>query len=197
MSKRGATGELERGYVLAARSGDRTAIRALVRCYQGRVFRLACRAAGNDAAEDVTQEAFIRVLRSLPRFDPKGAAKLSTWVLGIAARTAIDHHRRRRTRTNHLTALPEPLDPEQPDVSLARAEIGARVAAAVGTLRPDIRATFVLRAYHEMTMPEIAEALDIDLGTVKSRLSRARAALRDRLGDVWNAYAKGAVHVAG
>ena len=191
---RRATSELAREQVLTACSGDRRAIRALVRCYEGRVYRLACRAAGLDAADDVTQEAFVRVLRSLPRFDPAGSAKLSTWVLGIAARAAIDHLRRQGVRASHLAVLPTPGDPEQPDAALARAEVGTRVAAAVASLGPEIRTTFVLRAYHELTMPEIAEALSLDLGTVKSRLFRARRSLRQRLGDVWDA--QGAVHVA-
>lgn len=190
------TGELDHERIRSAQAGDRRAARALVRCYQARVFRLACRVAGSELAEDVTQEAFGRVFRSLPGFDPAGPARLSRWVLGIAARTAIDQLRRRRTRMTTLRAVPEPLGPETPDATAQRAEIGRRVAAAVATLGPDIRATFVLRAYHELTMVEVADALEVELGTVKSRLSRARESLRHALGDLWDDHARGGEFVA-
>ena len=189
--------ELDGSSVLAAQSGDRVAIVALVRCYKDRVYRAAFRITGGSNAEDVTQETFVRVMRSLPGFDPRGAARLSTWILGIAARAAIDHLRRQRTRATHLAALPDPPSPRSPEAEVARAEIGARLAAAVETLGPEIRATFVLRAYHELTMPEIADALDVELGTVKSRLSRARETLRGHLGDLWDAYTEGGPHVVG
>lgn len=189
--------ELDAAQVRAAKAGDRQAARALVRCYHNRVYRLACRAAGQPSAEDVTQETFIRAFRSLARFDPDGSARVSTWILGIAGRAAIDHLRRRQTRAAYLAAIPAPPDPEQPDASLARSEVGALVAAAVQTLSPEIRTTFVLRAYHELTMPEIASALEVELGTVKSRLFRARQTLQEKLGSVWSTHAKGDIHVAG
>jgi len=189
--------ELDEASVLAAQQGDRVAIVALVRCYQGRVHQLAYRVAGSSNAEDVTQDTFVRVMKSLGRFDPNGAARLSTWIVGIAARTAIDHLRRQRTRATHLAALPDPAPPSSPESQLARAEIGTQVARAVQTLGPEIRATFVLRAYHELTMPEIADALDVELGTVKSRLSRARETLRGHLGELWDAYLKGGPHAVG
>lgn len=189
--------ELDDASVLAAQRGDRVSIVALVRCYQGRVHALAYRVAGAPNAEDVTQDAFVRVMKSLARFDPDGAAQLSTWILGIAARAAIDHLRRQRTRASYLAALPDPPPPTTPESQVARAEIGAQVAAAVETLSPEIRATFVLRAYHELTMPEIADALDVELGTVKSRLSRARETLRGHLGELWDAYVEGGPHAMG
>lgn len=189
--------ELDDASVLAAQQGDRVAIVALVRCYQGRVHDLAYRVAGDPNAEDVTQDAFVRVMRSLGRFDPDGAARLSTWILGIAARAAIDHLRRQHTRASYLAALPDPPAPTTPESQVARAELGAQVAAAVERLSPEIRATFVLRAYHELTMPEIADALDVEIGTVKSRLSRARETLRGHLGELWDAYVQGGPHAMG
>jgi RNA polymerase sigma-70 factor (ECF subfamily) len=147
------------------------------------VCRILGRAGHDGVAEDVAQDALFAVLRGLPRLQLDHDAPLSTWVLTIAARTAISELRRRRPEL-------APIDDEalvageRPDEHAERNASLVAIADAVETLAPEIRATFVLRAYHELAYPEIAEILGVDLGTVKSRLFRARAALQRRLGEV-------------
>ncbi|MGN6104270.1 MAG: RNA polymerase sigma factor [Kofleriaceae bacterium] len=175
--------ELDEQTLALATRGEPAAARALVELYQARVFALVSRmlsGRGRATIEDVAQDTFLAVFRKLPRFQPDGAARLSTWILTIAARRSIDELRRRRPA----------LVPEIERVGEARAEERAlrreRVAAIEAALRelsPELRAAFLLRAYHGLDYAEIARALDIDLGTVKSRLSRARAALRARLAE--------------
>lgn len=185
--------ELDPAIVAAARRGEGWACRELVRFYQRPIHALMWRMLGSagrrELAEDLTQEAFLRAFRSLPRFDPRGPAPLSAWLLRIAARTAIDELRRRRpviTALEHLEAEPrrEPGGVPRPDEVAQWASTARAIRQAVDRLSPEVRAAFLLRAYHEMSYPEIADALEIDLGTVKSRLFRARQALVQRLREV-------------
>ena len=178
--------ELDGATLVAAQRGERWAWRVLVETYQGRVHALAHRmlaGAGRRAlAEDLVQEAFVRVFGALPRFSPSGPARLSTWILGIAARTVIDELRRRHIPEAPLSVVEErPAGGERPDERSERASIGRAIAKAVATLSPEVRAAFVLRAYHELSYLEIAEHLEIEVGTVKSRLWRAKAALQRHL----------------
>lgn len=181
---------LDAATLAAARRGDAWAQRSFVVAFQRSVFQLVARLLGRAGrsgwAEDVAQDALVRSLRALPGFDPHGAAKLSTWVLTIATRAAIDHLRRTGPE---IAPLDEARDEvaqtrDSPEIDLDRRAVGAAIATALDTLAPEIRAAFVLRAYHELSYPEIAQALAIDLGTVKSRLWRARAALQIRLKEV-------------
>ena len=116
-----------------------------------------------------------------PRFDPAGPAKLSTWILTIAARRSIDELRRKR---------PAPIadvireGASRADDSARSREILRAIDTALADLSPELRAAFLLREYHDLEYAEIARALAIDLGTVKSRLARARVALRERLAEV-------------
>jgi RNA polymerase sigma-70 factor (ECF subfamily) len=170
----------------AAQRGDPWACRAFVRKHQEIVFALVWRMLGRAGrrgqAEDVAQEALTRALRALPRFAPEGRAKLSTWVLTIATRTVIDELRRRRADHERLEDFElELVDPARPDTSVEQERLGRAIADAVESLGPEVRAAFVLRAYHELSYPEIAAALGVDIGTVKSRLFRARQALQARL----------------
>ncbi len=177
---------LDAAVVAAARGGEPWAQRQLIAALQDPVHRLVWRMLGTagrtHVAQDLTQEALVRIVRALPGYVEGGAAKFTTWALTIASRTAIDELRRRvlPTAPEHAIAIVPQADP-LPDLALERAAIAAAIAAAMDELAPEIRATFVLRAYHELEYHEIAEALDVDLGTVKSRLFRARAALQRRL----------------
>lgn len=179
--------ELDAATLAATQRGEPWAQRLFLRAFQAPVHRLCVRmlgAAGRaGVAEDVTQDALLRIVRAVPRFTEVGPAKLSTWVLTIATRTVIDELRRR-------VPVPAPLEErghaagDRADADAERRAIGAAIAGALDELAPEIRATFILRAYHELSYPEIAAALDVDLGTVKSRLWRARAALQLRLREV-------------
>jgi len=170
--------------VLRASQGDRNAWRALIDCYQHRVFALVSRMlAGRDRStiEDVAQDTFLAVFKQLPGYKPVGPARLSTWILTIAARRAIDEFRRKRPSP---LAEPELVGGVRADEQAKRREILRAIESALAELSPELRAAFLLREYHGLEYAEIAKSLEIDLGTVKSRLSRARAALRERLADL-------------
>jgi RNA polymerase sigma-70 factor (ECF subfamily) len=178
---------LDGATLAAARRGEPWAQRAFVECFQAAVHRLCFRLLGHAGrsgiAEDVTQDALVRIVRALPAFVDDGPAKLSTWVLTIAARTVIDELRHRRPESVAIETLALVGD-DRADLVAERRAIAHAIAAALAELSPEIRAAFVLRAYHELGHAEIAAALDIDVGTVKSRLWRARAALQARLKEV-------------
>jgi RNA polymerase sigma-70 factor (ECF subfamily) len=186
---RPALEELDELTLLRARRGDEAATRALFDRYKEPVFRFLWRMLGRQATsavvEDLTQDTFLRGFAALDRFSPDGPARLSTWLLAIAARLALNELRRQRRRGG--TAMVE-LDDSlrgsgRTDEAAERRAIGARIAQELERLSPEHRAVFVLRDYHDLSYHEIAHALDIELGTVQSRLSRARAALRLALED--------------
>jgi len=178
---------LDAATLAAARRGEPWAQRAFIVCFQGAVHRLCFRMLGQanreGVAEDITQEALVRIVRALPSFADEGSAKLSTWVLTIAARTAIDELRRRRPELATIDALVLPSE-DRADLVAERRSLAIAIARAIDGLSPEIRAAFVLRAYHDLAHAEIADVLGIDVGTVKSRLWRARAALQLRLQEV-------------
>lgn len=176
-----------------AQRGDHAAFRLLVERYERPVWELIWRMvapAGLAArAEDLTQDAFLRVFRGLHAFDPAGPARLSSWIFTIATRVALNELRAGRAgraadvdvdaALEALAAAPPTPAPAQ---SVARRELGERLARAVGTLPAPARAVLVLSDVFELSHDEIARALEIEVGTVKSRLHRARAAVRAQLG---------------
>lgn len=167
-----------------AAAGERAASRVLVERYQHRVFALASRMLSRAplaTIEDIAQDTFLQVFRKLASFDPNGPARLSTWILTIAARRAIDELRKQRPA---LVATPERAGGQRADERAHRREVIEAIEAALADLSPELRAAFLLREYHGLEYTEIATSLAIDLGTVKSRLSRARAALREKLAEV-------------
>ena len=176
--------ELDDATRVRAVRGDAEATRALVELYQARVCALVSRmlsGRGRATVEDVAQDTFLAVFRRLAKFDPGGSAQLSTWILTIAARRAIDELRRQRP-----TLVPEPdrAGEGRADDRAKRRELMGAIEGALRELTPELRAAFLLREYHCLDYAEIAQALDIELGTVKSRLARARATLRERLAEV-------------
>lgn len=176
--------ELDELTLARAQRGDDRACRELVVRYQKPVFALLGRmlVTRRPVVEDLAQETFLRVFRALPTFSPSGPARLSTWILTIATRLALDELRRRPPQTEPLTA--EVATIAGPDADAQRRAVAAAITRAVADLSADHRAIFLLREYHGLEYDEIARALDLDPGTVKSRLSRARAALRDALAGV-------------
>ena len=163
-----------------ARRGDEQAWRALIARYQQPIHALVWRLLAGRArhrVEDLVQETFVRVLRALPAFDLAGPASLSTWMLTIATRLALNDLR----RPEHGSIEVEPIANERTDDPVERRRLGAAIAAGVAALPDAQRAVLVLREYHDLDYQEIAEVLELDLGTVKSRLARARTALRDHL----------------
>ena len=162
-----------------AQQGERAALDELVDRYHpmvhALVWRMAC-ARGESHVADLVQDSLIRVLQNIARFDPAGSARLSTWILTITTRVVLND-RRRDTARERI----EPASYVDPATAVAALEIGAAIAKAVLELPEVQRIAFVLREYHDLDYAEIAKVLDVDVGTVKSRLSRARAAVRDTL----------------
>jgi RNA polymerase sigma-70 factor (ECF subfamily) len=174
-----APAELDELTLARAQRGEAAACRALVERYQRPVFALVGRMVGRGRVEDLAQETFLRVFAALPRFDRSGPARLSTWILTIATRLAVDELRRRPLRTVEIDdRLP---GASRTDEAAERRALRAALGRAIAELTPEQRAVVLLREVHGLEYDEIARALEVDLGTVKSRLSRARAALRAAL----------------
>jgi RNA polymerase sigma-70 factor (ECF subfamily) len=179
-----ATSELEELTVARAQRGDKEAFRQLVERHEVAVFAVLGRMlVGHPAlVEDLAQETFLRVYTALPRFDRNGPARLGTWIITIATRLALDELKRRRPVAAELPAdLP---GDARADAPAERRALGGAIARAVAGLSPDQRAAFLMREHYGLEYAEIAEALGLDLGTVKSRIARARAALRTALAEV-------------
>jgi RNA polymerase sigma-70 factor (ECF subfamily) len=176
--------ELDPFTIARAAKGDPSASHALVRRYQSPVFALLSRMLGHGAhIEDLSQETFLRVFRSLPGFRVDGAAKLSTWILTIATRLALDELKKKPRVTTHIDDL-ELAANDRTDEYTERRIIGAAIERAICSLTPEHQAVFLLREFHGLEYDEIAQALRVDVGTVKSRLSRARGALREALAEL-------------
>jgi len=175
-----ATEPLDELTLRRAQRGDEQAWRALIARFQHPVHALIWRLFAGRArhrVEDLVQETFVRVLRALPDFDPAGPAALSTWILTIATRLALNELRR-----PEATALAaEPAGHERTDQATERQRLAAAIAACIAELPETQRVVLVLREYHELDYGDIASMLELELGTVKSRLARARVALRDGL----------------
>lgn len=156
---------------LAARDGDQAALARFVRDSQADVWRLAAHLVDRNAADDLTQEAYERALRGLHAF--RGDSSARTWLLAITRRTCIDTIRRRaRTRTRdarlRTLAVERSDDPGRYDVELHE---------LVGMLDPDRRAAFVLTQLLGYGYAEAAEVCGCPVGTIRSRVARARADL--------------------
>lgn len=176
--------ELEANVRKRASRQDREAFRALVVAHQHAVHavlaQMLFRAALADV-EDLAQETFLRVHRALPRFEDHGPGHLRKWIVTIAARVAIDHLRRKRLPLESFDETVHRLPSRETDELAQFRRLGQRVEAALAELGAEQRSVLVLRQLHGLEYQEIAEALQIDLGTVKSRLHRARTRLEQLL----------------
>ncbi|HYM81309.1 MAG TPA: sigma-70 family RNA polymerase sigma factor [Candidatus Limnocylindria bacterium] len=183
--------EDDAGIVRRCLAGDEKAYRELVERYQGQVYRLALRMVrGAEDAQDLTQETFVRMFRALARYDP--SRPFAAWLFTIATRLCIDHIRRRRVKLISLTRREPGSGEEQtleledpgpgPDELTARAEEERRTGDLIASLPPHYRVVVVLRHQQDLSYEEIADVLHLPLGTVKARIHRARALLKERLG---------------
>lgn len=169
--------------VRRAQRGDEQAWRALIARFQHPVHALIWRLlAGHTRhrVEDLVQETFVRVLRALPQFELAGPASLSTWILTIATRLALNELRRPEHAARAALDV-EPAARDRADHATERHQLAAAIAACVAALPEPQRVVLVLREYHDLDYDDIARILELELGTVKSRLARARTALRDAL----------------
>ena len=188
-------GDLE--WVRRCQKGDLQAFQKLVERYERRIYTLACSIVGDpEAARDAAQEAFIRAYRGLAGFRTKSG--FYTWLYRIAVNVCLNAARqeRRRPDTASLSGLLESGDiPRErlfagaPSASQAeRAELQESIQAVLNSLSPDHRAVVVLKDIEGLSQEEIAEILSCSVGTVKSRLSRARAQLRDLLRPIYEEW---------
>jgi RNA polymerase sigma factor (sigma-70 family) len=167
----------ERGLVRRCLKGEPDAVRTLVERFQGEVYALCVRFLGHrHDAEDVTQEVFLRVFRSLRRWDRQ--RPLKPWIIGITCnrcRTWLAQRSKRPRLSNYL----HDTAPARPDDDSA--ELGREIRAAVDRLRPEYHGVFLL--YHELgqSYDDIASALNRPVGTIKTWLHRARLEVLDRL----------------
>lgn len=176
---------MDEKHILArARHGELDAFEELVRRYEKRVYAVALRSSGcpEDAA-DIVQEVFLRAWRSIESF--RGDSGFSTWLFRITMNLCVDHARHKHAQpqtqpivTEDETERPVPDTAPTPEEHLENSELGRELAAALEEISEEHRRIVLLRDVSGLSYTEIAEVLEISEGTVKSRLSRARIALR-------------------
>ena len=183
--------------VSLAQQGREEAFREIIRRYERPVFSLVYRMVRDrEVAEDLSQEAFIKVLNHIDKYRPE--FKLSSWLFKIANNVAIDHLRKRQLNTVSIDGSPyaatiSEVDATRFDVEsggedpleeLEARELGSAIERAIAKLRPEYRSCIMLRHVEGRSYEEIAATLDLPLGTVKTYIHRARHELREALEDV-------------
>lgn len=178
----------ERDEILAARAagGDRRSFEDLITRHRGSVYRLARSITGNhDDADDAAQETFIRLFRALASYDPK--RPFTPWLRRVAYNTSLNvlrASRRRRYETSDELLPTHPDTAHDPEEKLQTRQAGALLHDAVESLSSELKATFILRASEGMSYRDIAKVTGVRMGTVMSRLSRAREKIIQSLGPV-------------
>lgn len=187
----------EQELVARAKQGDQTAFDQLVRDNEKRIYNLTLRMVGNpDDALDLSQEAFLNAWKGLASF--QGNSSFSTWLYRLASNACLDFLRSRKRRQDS-TGSPLSLDDEasppppaddraQPDAQLERKERTLALHRALDALPPHHRQILVMRELSGLSYQEISAALELDMGTVKSRLTRARLALKKILSEDGNFF---------
>lgn len=176
----------ERKLIEKASGGDPSAFNRLMQQHERRMYAVALRMCANrEDAQDCLQEAMLRVYRSIGGF--KGQSSFSTWVYRITMNTCLDELRRKKNRqSTSLDGLLDqgwsPADGENiPEKQAVRSEARQILHAAIQELPDDMRSAIVLRDIHGLSYDEISRTLDINVGTIKSRISRGREKLREKL----------------
>lgn len=171
----------EKDLICRAARGDAEAFRQLVEAYQTPAYRLAARMCGPDSAEDVTQEAFLAAWRALPEF--RGDCRFSTWLYRLVSNAAIDCLRREKKHrdTGDVDDLELPDGGPSPQEQAEQSDTRDAVRRALDRLSPEHRQVLLLRFMQELDYGEIARALNVSEGTVKSRINRAKSKLREVL----------------
>ncbi|HTK41901.1 MAG TPA: sigma-70 family RNA polymerase sigma factor [Gemmatimonadales bacterium] len=180
--------------VALARVGEEAAYRELIRRYERPLFSLLFRMVRDrELAEDLAQETFVKALNAIESYRPE--FKFSSWIFKIANNAAIDHLRRRELDTLSLEGSPQAETPEaieatalqiggrqeSPLAEVEARELGGQIEAAIAQLRPEYRSCILLRHVEGRAYEEIAEILNLPLGTVKTYIHRARNELRQAL----------------
>ncbi len=175
--------------------GDSEAMSCLIVKYQDRIYNTILKICSNrDDAAELTQDTFVKVLESIHTF--RGKSSFYTWLFRVGVNLTLNHCRRRfKLSTVSLDATNENLEKQRerlasiladsekndPAKIVQQKELVQRIIDSIGQLQADYRTILVLRDIEQMSYQDIADVLDIEYGTVKSRLSRARTALRDLL----------------
>jgi len=195
--------DLDPDVIRKAQRGDTDAFAEIVRYYQPSVFSTVFRLVGGQTQseiEDLAQDLFLKVYRALPRFDYGRGVKFSTWLFTAVKNVCYDYLRKKRLPTEPLepsfsgsasrkkdkdkeaagprSDVPAEMHAVQPGHELLSSELGRKIGDAVQRLPPDQRTAFVLREYQALSYEEIAEITESSIGTVKSRLFRAKESLR-------------------
>lgn len=170
-----------------AKAGSLTAFEELISSYEKKIYNYCLRMTNShEDAEDLTQEVFVRVHRNLKKF--RGNSRFSTWIYRIAHNLCIDRYRKSKVATVSLFQPKGPDDEREvdfdadnpsPEEEVMRMELKKYLKESISRLKPQYRSVIVLRDIQQHTYEEIAEILRLPLGTVKSHISRARAALRE------------------
>ena len=162
--------------------GDQSAWDAIVRLYWRKVFNVAYKFVGrHDEAEDLVQDIFLRLFKSLKTFDRR--ANFSTWLISVSRNLCIDHYRSMRreheivTHDVDVVALAQPSAIDSPHTMLERRDRVALLRAALDKLAPALRTAVIMRDIQELSYQEIASRLGVPEGTVKSRINRGRTEL--------------------
>lgn len=177
----------EQDWIDAARRGDQEAFAELVRAYEKRVLALTLRMCRNaeDAAE-AAQETFLAAWQGLSAF--RGESTFSTWLYRLASNACVDLLRREKRHGGNLSLDDEDLNLDipaegilSPQEAAENQELREQIEAGLQALPPEYRSVLVLREIHQLRYEEIGTALELDAGTVKSRISRGRKRLRSFL----------------
>ena len=184
-----------------AAEGREKAFQMLLERYQRPVFGLIYRMVRDRAlAEDLCQEAFVRAFKAIRSYNP--AYKFSSWLFKIANNLTIDHLRRKRLDTVSIDGAPDAVTPDEqartsltlkstheaPDAYVENLELGSAIEAAISALRPEYRSVTLLRHVEGYSYQEIADILEIPLGTVKTYIHRARLELKQALEPSLDSY---------
>ena len=183
-------GETDRELVRRVRSGDRTAFDVLFARYQHKICTLIARHLSDPAeVEDVAQESFVKAFRALPKF--RGESAFYTWLYRIAINSARNHELAKSRRPpavdvdvqdgQHLEGAQRLATTETPEASAMRDELAAAIDRAIVGLPDDLRNALTLREFEGLSYQEIAAIIKCPVGTVSSRIFRARAAIDQRI----------------
>jgi len=191
--------QTEETLIEQAKSGDQDAFAELVHRYEKRVYHFILKSLRNaEDAMDVSQETFLRVYRNLSLF--RGQSSFSTWIFSISHHLCIDFVRKQKRRGRHIPSVNEDSpemqnltdDRYDPSATAEKRETVREIDRALGAISSDLREIFLLREVAGLSYQEIADTLEIELGTVKSRIARARAALAKELHGLRNNSGKSA-----
>ncbi len=196
--KQGAGKVEDKELVARALQGDESAYAELLERFRRPIFSLIYRMIGDrELAEDLAQESFVKAFNNLDTYNP--SYRFSSWLFKIANNHAIDHLRRARLSTVSIHGSPHaanvereeetrivlPSHDESPEQEVLALELGGEIEQAIARLRPEYRTAIILRHIESRPYEEIAEIMDVPIGTVKTFLHRARAELRQALAHLW------------